>query len=362
MEAFTGNGAAWNALLAGLPHPHFLQTWEWGQVKAAWGWQPHPFIWRDERGQVVAAALVLQRKLPVGGLGARMGLFYIPKGPNLSWQNEALCARVLDDLQRYARQRGALLLKMDPDVPLGWGVPGDPAAADDAAGLAVRADLVRRGWVFSAEQIQFRNTVLVDLRGSEEEILARMKQKTRYNIRLAARRGVSVRRALPSDWALLYDMYAQTAARDGFIIRPRAYYETVWRLFWQAEAPHAEALLAEAEGEPLAALWVFTFAGRAYYVYGMSYPRQRHKMPAYLLQWEAMRWAKAQGCTVYDMWGAPDEFAETDRMWGVWRFKRGFGGRVLRTLGAWDYAPRPWLYGLYGRAAAWAYRIRKRAG
>ncbi len=358
MERFTGDGAAWNALLKTLPNPHFLQTWEWGQVKAAWGWQPQPFVWRDASGRAAAAALILRRPLSPGGFAARTAFCYLPKGPNLDWSDEPLRRRVLDDLQAWARRCGAVWLKVDPDVPLGRGVPGDPAAVDDPLGLALRRELQGRGWGFSPEQIQFRNTVLVDLTAPEEALLARMKQKTRYNIRLAARRGVTVRPAGREDWPLLYRMYAETAARDGFLIRPEAYYRTVWEIFSAAEEPHAQALLAEVEGEAAAALWLFTFAGRAYYVYGMSRPRHRRLMPTYLLQWEAMRRAKAQGCRTYDLWGAPDDFHESDRMWGVWRFKRGFGGEVVRTLGAWDYAPRPWLYRLYLWAAAQARRIR----
>ncbi len=347
MRRFDAGGAAWNDLLRALPHPHFLQTWEWAQVKSAWGWQPDFLWWEDDRGRAAAAALLLRRSLPVRGFSARMSLCYAPKGPNMDWTDERLRAQVLDDLQAYARRRGAVFLKIDPDVPLGWGEPGTPASREDPLGQAVSADLQARGWRFSSDQIQFRNTVLVDLTADEETLLARMKQKTRYNIRLAARKGVTVRPATPDDWPLLYRMYAETAARDGFIIRPEAYYRTVWEIFSAAEAPHAEALLAEVEGEAAAGLWLFTFGGRGYYVYGMSYPRHRRKMPTYLLQWEAMRRAKARGCTAYDMWGAPDVFTESDRMWGVYRFKRGFGGQVVRTLGAWDYAPRPWLYRLY---------------
>jgi lipid II:glycine glycyltransferase (peptidoglycan interpeptide bridge formation enzyme) len=106
-------------------------------------------------------------------------------------------------------------------------------------------------------------------------------------------------------------------------------------------------LIAEVDGEPVAAIFVFYFAGRASYVYGMSRDKHREKMPAYLLQWEAMKRAKANGCTVYDLWGAPDAFDESDSLWGVYRFKEGLGGQVIRTLGAWDFAPSPLWYKMY---------------
>jgi lipid II:glycine glycyltransferase (peptidoglycan interpeptide bridge formation enzyme) len=203
----------------------------------------------------------------------------------------------------------------------------------------------------------------MDLNPPEEELLARMKQKTRYNIRLAEKKGVTLRVGTLADLGVLYKMYAETSVRDGFVIRDEGYYRTVWELFMRSHpetsqssnpqtfqpssVPTCEPLIAEIDNEPIAAIFVFYFAGRAYYVYGMSRAVHREKMPAYLLQWEAMKRAKARGCTVYDLWGAPDVFDESDSMWGVYRFKEGLGGKVVRTLGAWDFAPNPLWYKLY---------------
>ena len=142
---------------------------------------------------------------------------------------------------------------------------------------------------------------------------------------------------------MLYRMYAETSVRDGFVIRDQAYYQTVWKTFEHSSA----ALIAELDGEAVAAVYLFHFGGRAYYIYGMSREAQRDKMPNYMLQFEAMRWAREQGCRVYDLWGAPDEFNESDSLWGVFRFKEGLGGDVRRTLGAWDYAPNRLWYLAY---------------
>ena len=146
---------------------------------------------------------------------------------------------------------------------------------------------------------------------------------------------------------MLYKMYAETSVRDGFVIRDEGYYKTVWNIFMSSNEPTCVPLIAEMDGEPVAAIFVFYFAGRAYYVYGMSRDVHREKMPSYLLQWEAMKLARAKGCTSYDLWGAPDVFNESDSMWGVYRFKEGLGGKVVRTLGAWDYAPNRLWYNLY---------------
>jgi lipid II:glycine glycyltransferase (peptidoglycan interpeptide bridge formation enzyme) len=177
-----------------------------------------------------------------------------------------------------------------------------------------------------------------------------MKQKTRYNIRLAEKKGVKVREGTVDDLPAMYRMYAETSVRDGFLIREEGYYQTVWREFMKSSLlngglqPFTEPLIAEVEGEAVGAVSMFYFAGQAIYLFGMSRESHREKMPNYLLQWEAMRRAKALGCMTYNLWGAPDEFNESDGLWGVFRFKEGLGGVVSRTIGAWDFTPNPFLY------------------
>ena len=355
-------GNVWNSIISKLPEPHFLQTYEWAQVKATYGWQPVYLAW-DNEGKMQeerslssfgfhpsAAALVLKRQIIRNGFAARLSIFYAPKGPLLDWSNESLRNRVLNDLQSFARKQGAIFLKMDPDVVLGTGIPSSEDDLVDNGGQVVMSELKRRGWRSSSEQIQFKNTVLIDLTPSQEELLARMKQKTRYNIRLAEKKSVVLRVGAQKDFGMLYKMYAETSVRDGFVIRDEGYYQTVWKLFMDSSEPTCEQLIAEVDGEPVAAIFVFYFARRAYYVYGMSRDLHRERMPTYLLQWEAMKRAKARGCSVYDLWGAPDMFDESHSMWGVYRFKEGLGGNVVRTLGAWDYAPNPFWYKLYSEA------------
>jgi len=282
-----------------------------------------------------------------------LSIFYAPKGPLMDWSNASLRTRVLNDLQSFAKKQGAIFLKIDPDIILGRGVPNSEGDVTENSGQAARSELTRKGWTYSPDQIQFRNTVFVDLSASEEEMLARMKPKTRYNIRLSEKKGVSVRVGTLDDLPMLYKMYAETSIRDGFVIRDENYYMTVWNLFMSSverltlNVPTCFPLIAEVEGQPVAAIFIFMFAGRAYYVYGMSRNLHREKMPTYLLQWEAMKRAKSSGCNAYDLWGAPEVFDESDSMWGVYRFKEGLGGEVVRTLGAYDFAPSKFWYKLY---------------
>ncbi|MGD0003294.1 MAG: peptidoglycan bridge formation glycyltransferase FemA/FemB family protein [Anaerolineaceae bacterium] len=337
----------WNSHIATLPGAHILQTWEWGKLKEAYGWQMLPKVWQGSDGEIKAAALVLQRTISPGGFAARLRVLYVPRGPLLDWSDQPWRVRVLDDLQLLARKQGAIFIKIDPEVVTARGIPGGADEKQNENGKTLANELARRGWLFSSEQVQFKNTVWLDLTFSEDELLGRMKQKARYNLRLAERKGVKIRAGSQADFPMLYHMYAETSVRDGFVIRPEPYYQSVWQTFMQQGM--ADALIAEVEGEPIAGLFLFHFAGRAWYLYGMSRQAHRERMPNYLLQWAAIRRAKELGCTNYDLWGAPDEFNETDPMWGVYRFKEGLGGEVARTLGAWDFPARTWLYPLYTR-------------
>jgi lipid II:glycine glycyltransferase (peptidoglycan interpeptide bridge formation enzyme) len=235
-----------------------------------------------------------------------------------------------------------MFVKIDPNVWLGHSHEDAPALPIAQAVLAVLED---RGWRLSADQIQFKNTLLIDLRPDEDRLLAQMKSKTRYNIRLTDRRGVSVRRGSESDLNTFYELYSETSQRDGFLIRPAAYYLDLWTQFMRAS--RASLLLAEKDGQTIASLMLFHFGSTAWYMYGASSNRHRNLMPNYRLQWEAMQLAKQLGCTQYDLWGAPNRFDEEDPMWGVYRFKVGFGGKTMRGIGAHDYAPSRWLYWIY---------------
>lgn len=337
--------SGWNEEISALPGAHFLQTWEWGQFKAIYGWKPIHRVWRNPEGKVNAAALILARTVKLGGIGPRFKVLYVPRGPLLRWDDPLQRAVVLEDLQELARKENAIFIKIDPEVIIGVG--NTNADNDEPGRMAweITAELNQRGWHTSQEQIQFKNTICLDLEGGEDRWLARMKQKTRYNIRLAEKKGVVVRRGNLSDLPEMYRMYAETSVRDGFVIRSEGYYRHVWEAFLKTGM--AEALIAEVDGTPVAGLILFMFAGRAWYVYGMSRMAHREKMPNYLLQWEAMKTARNHGCLTYDLWGAPDIFDETDPMWGVFRFKQGLGGEAVRFIGAWDYPVRPVYYQLY---------------
>lgn len=319
--------AEWNSALLSIPYAHILQAWAWGEIKARHGWTPTRLVFL-ENGAPVAAAQILRRPLP----RTPYGVLYVPKGPALAFENTELFARVLAELERRARAQRAIFIKLDPDV----------RAHSAAANV-----LTQRAWRVSDEQIQFHNTVTLDLTRSESEILAAMKPKWRYNIRLAEKKGVRVETGDASAWRLFYDLYAETGARDGFIIRSFEYYRDVWTTL--AAASQAKLFLARAQDETIAGLILFSFGARAWYFYGASRSARRDWMPNHLLQWHALRWAKEQGCAEYDFWGAPAKLQESAPLYGVYKFKMGFGGEFVERIPAHDF--------VIHRALYWAYAI-----
>ena len=338
----------WNEIISKLPGASLLQTSQWAEVKAGMGWEAFPKLWKSSDGTVEAAALILKRPLTVGSLRTGMSFLYVPRGPLMDWSNDSLRDRVLRDLEAFGRQQKALFIKIDPDVPTVFGEPGTADAHDNAAGQKLLAAYKAGGWVYSPQQIQFANSVWIHTEPDEEQLLANMKQRTRYKVRLAEKKGVTVRRGTPEDFEPIADLYAETSARDGFLIREKAYYLDVWQRFYAAGM--LTPLIADVEGKMVAAVMIFVTGDTARYVYGMSGPEHREKMPNYLLQWEAIRLAKEKGCKVYDLWGAPDAFTEDDRMWGVYQFKRGLGGEVVITPGAWDLPLRKTGYQMFVHA------------
>lgn len=314
-------------MLASIPYAHVLQSWAWGEIKARHGWTARrvQFV-RD--GRILGAAQVLRRPLP----RTPYGVLYVPKGPAVDFAQVGDVEQVLNELETLAREERAIFIKIDPDI----------RAGQPAAGV-----LARRGWRASSEQIQFHNTVTLDLTPCEDDLLARMKPKWRYNVRLAERKGVDVIEGSAADLDAFYAMYRETSARDGFLIRPFEYYRDVWTTM--LDAGKARLLLARVKDELAAGIMLFVFGNRAWYFYGASRKLHRELMPNHLLQWEAIRRAKALGVTEYDFWGAPDVLEESAPMYGVYKFKMGFGGAFVERIPAHDFVVKPVLY--------WAYAV-----
>ena len=340
------NGDDWEKILPKLPDPHFLQSYLWAEIKMDNGWSPSYLIWKNEIGNIVAGAMILERKITFLKIFSLI-IHYCPKGPLLNWEGEQLVQCVLNDIEQFSKQRNAIFLKIDPDVFICDKVSDQFVLNNELIknNDHVLAILKNRNWIASKEQIQFRNSIYLSLEESEDQLLKNMKQKTRYNIRLSERKGVVVRIGNSNDFEKLYQLYVETALRDNFVIRENAYYSKVWNKFYAND--YCEPFIAEYEGEILAAIIIYYFSSKAYYVYGMSSEKNRNLMATYLLQWKAIQRAKERGCNIYDFWGAPEELNESDRMWGVYKFKLGFGGNLIMTIGARDFRNKSFGYYLY---------------
>jgi len=310
------------------PGGHLLQTWAWGELKRPYGWTPLRLAVEQE-GAWLAGAQVLFRR--VGPLS--MG--YIPKGPVLLQDTPEVTAVLWRGIRAAARRMGAVALKVEPE----W------RDSDQSRHDWLRA----HGLAPSADCIQPRRTIIIDLCSSEEELLARMKQKWRYNIRLSERKGVTVRTGGAADIAAFHALMQVTGARDRFGIHTEEYYRRAWTLF--AGEERVRLLLASYDGQLLAGLMAFAFNGQAWYMYGASSDERRDLMPNHQLQWRAMQWARERGCTQYDLWGITDldPDSASAELTGVQRFKEGFGGEVVRYVGAYDQVYCAPLYGLMRR-------------
>ncbi|MHB1294330.1 MAG: lipid II:glycine glycyltransferase FemX [Anaerolineae bacterium] len=322
----------WDAAVAQDATGHLLQTWAWGELKGAFGWAPKRLA-LAEGDTILAGAQVLYRRAGPVTVG------YIPKGPFYLDRSKATCDALWRAIHALSRRMRAISLKVEPDIPDGQ--------------VSCHQELAARGLRPSSEQIQPRRTIVVDISPGEEEILARMKPKWRYNVRLSERKGVQVHQGDPADLPAFYNLLRITGERDAFGIHSLAYYQRALDLF----APgRATLFMARYEGVPLAGLMAFAFNGQGFYMYGASANAHRELMPNHQLQWRAMQWAKERGCTRYDLWGIADadEDPATAALGGVQRFKEGFGGQVVRYVGAYDYVystPLDWLMHKY-----WAMR------
>jgi lipid II:glycine glycyltransferase (peptidoglycan interpeptide bridge formation enzyme) len=245
--------------------------------------------------------------------GARLAWAYVPRGP------VPPTVETVDALVAWARDRRLARLRLDPE-----------------AGVELRAPLRDRGFRPSpgpGPAAQPDHTLIVDL-DDEKTMLAGFKPKTRYNVRLAERRGVAVEEGL--DAAELARQTAATAERQQINLPPRSYYDLLLE-----KLPWCRTYVARHAGEALAAILVARHDGRAYYLFGGATGRRRELMPTYAVQWEAMRAAAAAGCRDYDLWGIPPEPDPAHPWYGLWQFKTGFGGRPVEYAGAWDLVLSP---------------------
>lgn len=318
--------ATWNEFVASTPNAHFQQSWEWGVLAPDLGGEAIR-VAGVEHDTLVGAAQVFIT--PLGSTGAKQ--LYIPRGPALRHPGVGVLGPLLDRIALLGREVNAIGLRIEPN------------AADCAARWkdSLRAMSLRPSY----PPTQPRSSWILDISRPLDELLGQMKQKTRYNIRLSGRKGVEIEEAGPNALDAFYELYQETAARDDFFIQPKGVYARMFDTF--AAAGNFCLLVARHEAKIIAAVTLVRFGETCWYLHGASSNVQRNVMAPYLLQWEAIQRAKRWGCRLYDFRAIPDLLREDQDMFGVYRFKEGFGGYQFTTLQTWTLAYRPFLFGLW---------------
>jgi len=294
--------------------------------------------WEDERKTPL---LAIRRKLAPG-----VSFAYVPWGPELPEglpQDDGFRTGVLESLSEALRR------ELPPDTAF---IRFDPPWASH--GAETPAPRILPPFVRAGADVQPPDTVVLDLRPDPDALLAAMKPKWRYNIRLAERKGVTVRRVDAEGLDTFYRLYKETSVRDKIAIHGRNYYEALFSHCCDSELgrPDLRLYVAEHDGEALAAVIVLLRGDTATYLYGASSDSKRSLMPAYALQWRAIRDAKDAGCGRYDLFGIPPSDDPDHPMSGLYRFKTGFGGSILHRSGSWDYAYKPLETGFFRFAEA----------
>lgn len=324
--------ADWDRFVAAQPRAHLLQLSAWGALKSRFGWDAR-IVALGSCGEIQAGALVLSQGLPLG-LGK---MAYAPMGGYAV--DPALYPRLWE---LVGQETGAAFIKLEPgDFP--------PGAAPNLAQMGFRE---------SPQTIQPPRTIVIDIAEDDETIMRRMNQGTRRKIRKSLKSGIAFEQGTKADLSAFSRLMAQTGERNAFGVHDEAYYDSVFELLLPR---YGALLLARREGDLLAAIMVFALGETAWYLYGASSRNKRNLYATYGIQWAAIQWAKQRGCRYYDLWGVPDvdettleaQFQQrSDGLWGVYGFKRGWGGEVRRSLGAWDLPRKPMIYAAYRAALA----------
>lgn len=323
----------YNRFVAQAPKAHVLQSYEWGEVKGRGEWKPFRLLVEDERGAPQAALSILKRRIP--GLGR--SVFYAPRGPVGDIHNRDLMDYLFGEAKKIARKEKAIFLKIDPDVP-----------KEDES---FREYLHMRGFV-SAEKgegfegIQPKFVFRLKLEKDLETIFGEFHQKTRYNIRLAEKKGVVVKNGCPKEeLPVFYQILKETTERDKFLVRSYAYFSDLWDYLYPAG--YLNLFMAYYEGRAIAGTLVFRFGDKSWYIYGASSNTARNVMPNYLLQWNMIRWSKENNCVMYDFRGVPGDLSEDNPLYGLFRFKKGFNGDYTEFMGEVDQIYAPFYYRMW---------------
>ncbi|PTX59356.1 lipid II:glycine glycyltransferase (peptidoglycan interpeptide bridge formation enzyme) [Melghirimyces profundicolus] len=352
------------------PWGNFMQYPSWAEVKTEW--KNDLLGWFDDEGHMVGCALVLYRKLP----GLNKYLAYIPRGPVIDWNTKQL-QEWFEPFFEYLRRKNVFSVKMEPPVVRAkWKTPTIRSylkevrahglkgktlrdlGPDEVDGHAeyIQQELERIGWKlkeseggFSAIQPQF--VFRLPLKGrSLEDVFAGFHTNWRRNVRKAEKQGVKVTVGGEEELPEFYELLKVTAQRDNFVVRNYSYFETMYRSLKREDPNRIQLYLARYDGKLLASTIAIHANGHTWYLYGASGNEMREKMPNHAIQWRMIQDAHEMGAHTYDFRGISHTLDESNPLYGLLRFKLGFGGEACQLIGEWDYPLQPllqWAFDMY---------------
>ncbi len=297
------------------PKGHFTQSILWAGVKKMWNFEA--VVTRNEKGEITGSIGVLIRRLPVVGYS----VMYAPRGPVCDIHDEAVITELVQGIRELAKRYRAYVFRADPDV-----LSSDEKFTEivKKLGFEIKED----SKTFDA--IQPRYVFRLDIAGkSREEVQACFHSKTRYNIRVALKNGVNVRVGTREDLKDFYNIMIETGLRDNFVTRPLSYFEAMF----DALGDNLRLYMADYNGKPVAGTIAINYGNKVWYLYGASSNFSRNVMPNYLLQWSMIEWAIDSGSDVYDFRGVAGVLEEGHPLYGLYRFKKGFGGDFTEFVG-----------------------------
>lgn len=299
---------------------NFTQSENWCKIKCEW--QSERIIVRNKNENIVGTMQILIKNIPV----MRTTLMYAPRGPVCDFHNFEILSKIISEAKLLAKKYNAYMLKIDPMI--------------DYTDTEAINNLRKLGFEYNADTpedntIQCQRNYILDIKNkTEDEVFSSFHSKWRYNIRLASRKGVLCGYYGVEKLDDFCKLMQETGKRDGFSIRSKEYFER----FFSAFGENARLYICYSPyGDAISGALAVNYGGRVSYVYGASSNTHRNLMPNYLMQWNMIKWAIESQCNIYDFMGIPHCDEKNHSNYGVYRFKKGFNGKIVRYAGEFDY-------------------------
>ncbi len=319
----------WNGFLTSQPRGHLLQSYAWGELHKYLGGTIYRLgAWENER--LVGVMLLTLADVPVPGLHLKW--LYSSRGPTLERPDPNILTALVEYAHKVAHKEHVVVLRVEPNI-----------ADDDPNMDSWLATYHKVGFHTNPRAIHGRRSWVLDIRPDADKLLANFKMTWRQNVRSAERKGVVIREVTTdADFDAYYDLLKITSERDDFFVHDKDYYKEILRHF--AGKGDAVLYLAVHEGEAIAAKMLIRFGDWCWDMVGATSNNKRNLKPAYLLQYQCFLWAKAHGCSYFDFRTIPEILEPGEEMWGVYEYKKGFGGFSRLNMPTQDYVYRPLIY------------------